>query len=271
MKGKYSNRYGANPATYERLYMTGLARRVTLDHALDMLNNARGEYSLEARHEAVLQIGFEVASNLLNDHWVPKKDSRVSERLAAILARHFEKSYVIGIHVRAVTIYQAFNVTPVDQSPLLSALLDCARSAERTDTAGKTIKYFLVGDWQGELAAALDTKFPGKLVLINDTLAELNGAERAIIDNELLSECAEIVVARDQSTYAFVGILKSTFMPLYVDAAAPLKNDKKPSEKEPNEIVNNDDDDGEEDVRRMVRRLVVLFDKTNRLNIFNDL
>ena len=59
----------ANPKYHQKLYETGLVAKSTLDNALAVVNDERATNA--SKLDALLTIGYEVGSNLLNTFWIP--------------------------------------------------------------------------------------------------------------------------------------------------------------------------------------------------------
>jgi hypothetical protein len=118
---------------------------------------------------------------------------------------------VIGLQLR-------FEYLQKDLSFDLNYFFECAEELE-TEAArlGKSAKWFVSTDKYEELDAIRE-KYGHKVVSLSYGEIEfINrgwGFERAVLDNELLSRCDELVVTRE-STFGFVAAVRSGRLPSY--------------------------------------------------------
>ena len=199
----------SNPDNYQKLYDVGLVDKDTIDTAVDKLGNP--EYSKETKLNSVLEVGFEVGGNLLAKYWKP------NAKLSALTKKYdkmFDEYFMIGLQVRTEF---------VDFEEEFRLFLECAFHIEQVIDEELEVKWFLASD-QSTLIDELDAEYPGKLVKVAET--DLDGWERAILDNELLSQCDEIVTTGG-STFGFVAAMRAIQMPFYVNGRANMTKCKR--------------------------------------------
>ena len=87
----------SNPTYYEKLRYYQLVSQDTIDTARANLEKPTQRHLNDLKVNSVLQVGFEVAGNLLNRMWIPKRTLR--ERIDFV-AKRFLDHFVIGIQLR---------------------------------------------------------------------------------------------------------------------------------------------------------------------------
>ena len=194
----------SNPKYYEKLYNYGLVEREVIDLAFERANNSK--YTNEEQLRAVLQVGYDVGSTLLNKYW--QYEDFLQERIDQLVESYFEDYYVIGFQMRT----EFF-----DYDKGSRFFLECALDIERQwllEDKNIKVKWFIASD-HSDLARLINEVYFDKVILIEET--GIDGESRRIIDIELLSRCNEMIIT-GSSTFGFLAAIKSGKLPYAIDA-----------------------------------------------------
>ena len=221
-----------NPIYYDKLYNFGLVSRATIEDAKEKMNNkTKHLYTKDVRLESALLVGWEVAGTILNTYWRPTK--RLQSAIDYYVERYFSKYYVIGFQVRTLY-FQNFSI-----------FVDCAQRIERaladTDDASekdparrarrkKPVKWMLTIDDKNLYDKYL-AENPDRYIHVNGTIGHvgewsdrntlLDVYQKAILDNELLSRCDELVITGG-SGYSFLAAMRAQRMPYTINFESTL-------------------------------------------------
>lgn len=202
-----------NPIYFNKLLYYNLVSNTTIKKAYKAvkyknLNEIR-------RQEFLFSVGYEVAGNLLNYFWIPRKD--LIKKIDYYLNKEFKNSYVIGIQLRYFYLNKLFDTTK---------FIDCALQIEnkykaliRKKINGKNkIKWFISSDSQSHIDEIFSVY--GDRAFTNGAFTHVFddpvGYDKAIIDIELLSRCDELIITGG-STFGFIASMKSLKLPFYVN------------------------------------------------------
>ena len=188
----------ANPIYYEKLLHYNLTEKITVEIALNTARNL-SIYSVEKQSHDLFKVGFEVGGRLLNRVWLPHTE--IQNITNYYLNNYFKNNYVIGIQFRTEILNLFKNKFEVSKQ--VKALVDCAMEIEeqvRSNINGKEFKWFILSDSQ-ELIEELVKKYSKSKLIVADIGGQIghvkhntNAYARAIVDNELLSKCDQVII-----------------------------------------------------------------------------
>jgi hypothetical protein len=168
-------------------------------------------YSSETQADQILKVGFETGGNLLNKMWIPSEN--ISEKVDHHLKTDFKGFYMIGLQIRSQFFYNLELGVKVFK--------DCAIEIEGNLSVNRTVKWFLSSDSESVISK-LEKDYPGKVVTskgfgqIGHSDGGFSFYPRAILDQELLSKCDEMILTGG-STFGFVAAMKRLKFPYYVN------------------------------------------------------
>ena len=204
----------AQPAYYEKLYAYGLVGRATIDDAYAKLQSA--QHSNDTKLDSVFSVGFEVAGNILNKHWLPKAD--LARRINVTYEKLFgtvRQFYTIGVQVRTFFMNNGSD---------LRAFLDCVHGVEKrvsSERGDVKFKWYIASD-NSKYIDQMQATYPDRVLRPNVTdHMPYDHTESIIYDIELLSRCDELIVTGG-STFGFMAAMKMQKMPLYVNGRANM-------------------------------------------------
>ena len=223
----------SEPVHYQKLFKYGLVKRQTINEAFDSIKNLKS-YSLTNNFRSLLQIGYEVAGNLLNKHWVP------NEKIRSIIKQiddvSLKDEFVIGFHLET----DFFDINAG-----LRVYLECALALETMPELQNGAKWLVICN-NANLRNLIANEYPDKILQIK--YDALNAVEKHIVEIELLSRCDELIITGG-SNLGLIAAMKSGKLPLLVD----FSNDKAVEKcyrldleswfnlKETNNIINKDE------------------------------
>lgn len=209
----------ANPAYFYKLFYYGLAKAETLNSALQVINE-KEKFNYKEKANLFLNIGFEVGGNILNKVWIPNVN--MSNLIDFYLKKEFEKNYVIGIQIRNEYVESKTNN---DLIKFINCAIQIENSYLKSAENFKKIKWFITSDKQSYIDYIVK-KHPDKSFATKGKLEHAsehsNGYLRAVLDNELLSKCDEIIITAG-STFGFVSAMKMLKLPFYIIGKAEPK------------------------------------------------
>ncbi len=208
----YFYELASNPIYYKKMYRYGLVSKETLNKSIQSF--ATRAMSQHEKNEAILNVGFEVSSNLLSLFWKPV--DYIQKKIDDIVQKEFKNNFVIGIQLR----YQFMTLDDTQK------FIDCAIYLEKSIKLKKTkIKWFITSDLQ-EAFDKFRFIFGSKVFFLNSPLGHVisgqNFYERAIMDVELLSKCDQMIITGG-STFGFIAATKSKKMPFYVNGNSSME------------------------------------------------
>jgi hypothetical protein len=222
-----------NPIYYDALLELDLTKSETINKAKNISKNL-AQYSNDIKMRVFLQIGFEVGGNILNYFWKPKRE--LQNLINYYHQTEFIGNYVIGLQIRIEFLQNniktyAYQNEDQFHKKILNEFIKCASNLEDNLTNNsyfireyKSIKWFAISD-NINIINKLSSLYPKKVIKTNGTVTHVvkdpNGYFKAILDNELLSKCNELIVSSG-SSFGFVAALRKQILPLNID----LINDK---------------------------------------------
>ena len=200
----------SNPIYYSKLLEFNLTKQETINEAINILNSNRSNLlNNQIKSHKLFKIGYEVGGNLLNKLWKPR--DYIQKQIDYYLNNKFKSNYVIGIQFRTYFLKEQGMFNEKVQS-----LIDCAIQIEKRHQIienkinKENIKWFILSDDEN-LIKNLKQKYNDKIIIAKGTIGHVetnsNSYERAILDNELLSKCNDIILTR-YSTFGFVASMK---------------------------------------------------------------
>jgi hypothetical protein len=145
-------------------------------------------------------LGFSLAHNVLNQIWTPSSKS-VRQQLDIFMSDNdFENSYVIGVQLRSEFLSDDSDVTNMIKCAVEVERAYLAKQMSTNTTYKKSVKWFLSSDSHKNLRHLkrnLNKRIDGKVISTRGRIAHINsfgGYERAVLDNEVLSLCDEIII-----------------------------------------------------------------------------
>jgi hypothetical protein len=200
----------SNPIYYDKLLSFDLVRNGTVLQALKLVQNMDLSPSItndEVRINRILQIGFEVSGNLLNKFWLPKQN--IQNLIDFYLETKFRSHYVIGIQL--------------SQDSMINSdkFIQCALDLEKREVQEMmTVKWFVSSDSPIILEKLLNQYGKDKIIVANGTIGHVeldsNSYERAILDNELLSKCNELIISFP-SSFGIIASIIMQKMPFFIN------------------------------------------------------
>ena len=206
----------ANDLFYDRILEFNLASTETIARARSALKKTNSNKS--QRLDYLLQVGFEVGGNILNQLWIP--NSSILDYVDYFYNKEFKGYYVIGFQLR-------FEYLENEAKKDINKFLKCAMKIEKDYIRSnalntkqlKQIKWFITSDSE-EYVNKILKSFPTKAMASNGTIKHIKfstkGYRRTIVDVELLSRSDEIIITGG-STYGFVASMKSLKLSYYVN------------------------------------------------------
>jgi hypothetical protein len=189
----------ANKEYFKTFLDHGLVSNKTIQNATHLIENPKlySNYSNLQKVEIYFQVGFEVAHNILNLLWRPKKI--IMDQVMSFYEEHFKGFYVIGLQLR----YEYVNWNDT------FAFIKCARWIEENLNENKRVKWFISTDNIKNLEK-IKEMYPDKVIHANGTINHVHyssaGYFRALLDLELLSRVDELVITGG-STFGFISVL----------------------------------------------------------------
>jgi hypothetical protein len=157
------------------------------------------------RVENLLRVGFEVGTKLLRRFWKPK--DYIQTLINKYLEDSFHGFFMIGMHLR----YQYLNEIDV------IAFADCALQLEKN--INMSVKWYVASD-SLKILTMLEKKFKDKIIFGTGKIGHISYYTdmyfRAILDNELLSRCDEIIITGG-SSFGFSAAIKNGRLPYYIE------------------------------------------------------
>ena len=208
----------SNPIYYDKLLSYELVSRESINRARLLFNNSTYNHaSITLRNDdntnelekqqILFSIGYEVAGAILNAIWTPKAHIR---RKMAEYDFYFSKYFIIGLQIRSEFISDPVNV---------NRFFRCALNIEANLTSQQKrngVKWYVSSDSSSVIDRAIQTYGRNKVISGTGRIAHIEwtsgGYERAILDNELLSRCDDIITTGG-STFGFVAAMKSRRFP----------------------------------------------------------
>jgi hypothetical protein len=181
----------SNPIYYDKLLYYKLVSKNRIDSANEIISNLNN-YTNKVKTNVILDIGYQVGGNLLNRMWIPKRD--LLDLINSYYINHFFGNYVIGIQIREYYIHENID---------LNTFIDCALMIEENvKTSLKynvKFKWFITSDSKSIIDKLISNHKMNKIIVVaNGTIGHVeldkNAYQRALIDNELLSKCNEIII-----------------------------------------------------------------------------
>jgi hypothetical protein len=202
----------SNPIHFDTLLELGLVSQ-------EVISQAKILYKLEKtkpvdnsiKVEVLYAIGYSLAHNTLKNIWVPNESKQllINEYVEA----NFKSKYVIGMQMRF-----GFMKKPNDVTSFVNCALEHEKHVtERLQIHGSSIRWFIAGDNEDDLES-IRKGYPDRVITLNGSIGHISFTEvnyqRAIMDNELLSRCNELIITGG-STYGAVAAMRSGRLPLF--------------------------------------------------------
>ena len=206
----------ANDLFYDRFLEFNLVSTETISRARDALKKT--DLNNTQRLDCLLQVGFEIGGNILNQLWIP--NNSILDYVEYFYNKEFKGYYVIGFQLR-------FEYLEKEAKKDINKFLNCAKKIEKDYIRSnvlntkqlKQIKWFITSDSE-EYVNKILKSFPTKAMASNGTIEHIKfstiGYRRTIVDVELLSRSDEIIITGG-STYGFVASMKSLKLSYYVN------------------------------------------------------
>jgi hypothetical protein len=204
-----------NPSHYDKLVKGGFVSKQTIENARLAIANEKNN---SVKIEKLYQIGFEFGAFVLRNVWVP--NSELQTKINDFVRQNFNGHYVIGIQVR---FEYMFGYVDVDRLMKCASRLEARYSAKQF--TGKKVKWFLSADSEAE-SEVIKSKYADKLIAASGRIAHVmygDGYERAIIDNELLSKCDDLIITGG-SSFGFISAMRTGRMPLFFNGRRNSKS-----------------------------------------------
>jgi hypothetical protein len=166
--------------------------------------------------ETLYALGFSFAHNVLNHVLVVKDPLRAY--IDKYVRDNFENYYVIGMQMR-----QGFMDNVNDVRNFLNCTMRHHEHARfKFNIPEKSIKWFLATDNE-QLSGEIRARFPDRVLTVEGKVGhviyETVFYNRAIVDNELLSKCNELIITGG-STFGSVAVMRAGRMPLFFNPNA---------------------------------------------------
>ena len=218
----------SNPIYYDVFLQYGLAKQETIDKARVVFKNLT-QYSNDVKMRVFLQIGLEVGGSILNIFWKPKKE--IQDLINFYHKTHFQGNYVIGLQIRIEFLQNNLKFSDFKNETqffdkIINQFILCALDFEINLLQDqnffkkyKSIKWFVISD-NMKIIEKISDLYPNKVIKTNGTVLHVffdpNGYTKAILDNELLSKCDELILSSG-SSFGFTAALRKQSLPLYID------------------------------------------------------
>jgi hypothetical protein len=188
----------SNPKYYNKLLEAEMVSMQAIENALGLNNKTEKE-----KVDALLQVGFEVAGNLLQKVW--KLKPTILNSIRGFINEHFNReTFIIGMHIRM----DFLRTVP----SYLQKFIDCAFEIEsKVDYASKRVRWFVISD-SIEVVNEIIRKHPDKAFTFAKSKNIPAGIGKVLVDNEVFSYCDELIITPG-STFSFLGALKRQRMP----------------------------------------------------------
>lgn len=194
------------PETMDRFSATGLIKEKYVQEAKRLFTNKSTYLSEERKTEIAYKLGFDLVHTFLTKLWLPS--DLIAAKMSTILSKHFDsRTFIIGIQVR-----KYYLNLPND----LEQILNCALEIEKQQNSSMKIKWYVTADEQ-ELIDQIKSEYGEKVITASGQIAHIEkneGYERAIIDNEMLSKCDELIITGG-STFGMTAAMRMGRMPLF--------------------------------------------------------
>ena len=218
----------SNPIYYDVFLQYGLAKQETIDKARLVFKNLT-QYSNDVKMRVFLQVGLEVGGSILNNFWKPKQE--IQNLINFYHKTQFQGNYVIGLQIRIEFLqnnlrYSDFKNETHFYDKIINQFILCALDFEVNLLQDqyffkkyKSIKWFVISD-NMNIVEKVSVLYPNKVIRTNGTVSHVlhdpNSYSKAILDNELLSKCDELILSSG-SSFGFTAALRKQSLPLYVD------------------------------------------------------